>query len=476
LIASDHYPNPDKKMPKRKAKSKEESGTASDSKKSKIEKDQIETPKDDKKEIQVNGEEKQENDAKMKVKEAKDEGEELHDHKTKKATKKSDDERSSGEKSEKKKKRGKEKSKEEEEEEGEEEEVVEEMKEEDLHPTYKVNATKLSDLGYKFNDLMELVTLDKEEPFKFINQPHYELLGDLVARHIQNVMVKDYNLQEVLLPLKTGHYDKPRMSIFHTKEALTTRDTLLVLIPGSGRVMAGQWARKLCINVSLHAGSMLPYLEKAKELEFEVIILNPNACHHLKKAEGPHKKEATYVKQKNHYGKIEEFEVIPVEGNETEFSHVKYVWDNFISKSSAHNVVIVAHSFGGYLATQLLVDRQTQIFATPRARNPIKVRAIALSDSVHSESDKWPNQVKNFLAKHCINFKCSDKPLDTPLSSKGFGCIVVSAGTKVHEESAITAINPLFEFLESRLQNPPSETKSKKASKEGKEEKADEKQ
>lgn len=120
---------------------------------------------------------------------------------------------------------------------------------------------------------------------------------------------------------------------------------------------AGQWARRLCINDSLDTGSILPYLEKCKELGYGVIVLNPNAISVLKKLEGPKKENGVYVKRKGHNGLSEEYESISVEENETEFAHVNYVWEHFISKSVAHNLVFVAHSFGGYLATQLIADK-----------------------------------------------------------------------------------------------------------------------
>ena len=42
-----------------------------------------------------------------------------------------------------------------------------------------------------------------------------------------------------------------------------TKKTLLLLIPGSGAVRAGQWARSICINDNLAAGCMYPYIAEA---------------------------------------------------------------------------------------------------------------------------------------------------------------------------------------------------------------------
>lgn len=42
-----------------------------------------------------------------------------------------------------------------------------------------------------------------------------------------------------------------------------SKQTLLLLIPGSGAVRAGQWARSICINDNLAAGCMYPYIAEA---------------------------------------------------------------------------------------------------------------------------------------------------------------------------------------------------------------------
>ena len=41
------------------------------------------------------------------------------------------------------------------------------------------------------------------------------------------------------------------------------KETLLLLIPGSGAVRAGQWARSICINDNLAAGCMYPFIAEA---------------------------------------------------------------------------------------------------------------------------------------------------------------------------------------------------------------------
>lgn len=114
----------------------------------------------------------------------------------------------------------------------------------------------VADFCYKFNEdgvLFHTETLGK---FHWVNQVHYDLLGDLIVLYIQNIMKTTFNMKEVFLPL--GNNLPPHMcnNIFLTSNALTC-SKLMLLIQGSGAVRAGQWARALCINESLKVGSIL---------------------------------------------------------------------------------------------------------------------------------------------------------------------------------------------------------------------------
>ena len=63
------------------------------------------------------------------------------------------------------------------------------------------NPTSLADYGYHFNDEGELRHLETGTPFQFINQKHYEAMGDMIVRHIQEAMLKEYQLTEQIVPL-----------------------------------------------------------------------------------------------------------------------------------------------------------------------------------------------------------------------------------------------------------------------------------
>lgn len=128
-----------------------------------------------------------------------------------------------------------------------------------VQKTIPDKATKLSDFGYYYDKegklrnketgwekFFKVNSTETGGDFHFVSQTHYEALGDLIVREIQDMMVKDFNMLEIQTPQGEKYKDSPKNNIFMTKDALTC-DTLFLIVQGSGAVRAGQWARALCI-------------------------------------------------------------------------------------------------------------------------------------------------------------------------------------------------------------------------------------
>ena len=107
------------------------------------------------------------------------------------------------------------------------------------------------------------------------------------------------------------HYVGDNVPIFHTPGALNCAKKLLILVCGSGRIMAGLWSVGVCTYRGLRAGSVLPCIEEARKRDMEVIILNPN-----------HPKAAKRYK------------------------HSEIVFSEMIIPSNPSRVWIIAHSMG----------------------------------------------------------------------------------------------------------------------------------
>lgn len=297
----------------------------------------------------------------------------------------------------------------------------------------------IDDFCYEFNDKNLLRHKETGEKFRWVNQIHYDLLGDLIVPYIQNKMITEFGMKQVFLP-EDGREDSQnhlKNNIFMTPDVFTNKDKLMLLIQGSGAVRAGQWARALCINDSLDTGAIFGYLTRAIKNGYSVIVFNPNLNYAPKELVRPTKEEFFIPgkpKQKQNP------EMVKIPNNSTPSEHTIHVFDQYANKSPAEKMVIVAHSAGGVCTTQLLKAREKELI--PR------LKAIAFTDSVHWIGD--PPHLQQFINKHAINWIQSEKPLDTPEKISSDGCPCVSSGVNKHELTSASAIESVFKFLESK--------------------------
>ncbi|XP_020629630.1 protein FAM172A-like [Orbicella faveolata] len=284
--------------------------------------------------------------------------------------------------------------------------------------------TTLEEFGYQFNKDGQLRNIETNEPFKFevkegdraYNQKHYEALGEVHTMHYTKSFLPLTTLLQV-----DAKEDEVTSFIFMSDDAMM-KDKLMILIHGSGVVRAGQWARRLIINNDLNRGTMLPYIKRASQEGFGVVITNGNENH-----------------IKNNKRRI------PIRGSESPEKHFVYVWDNFISKAAAQSVVVVAHSYGGIVIVEGLQNCKGI---------EQRIKAVAFTDSVHSLAhQRADKKLVHWMKRNSRNWVSSGLPLDAPVSSlfKGADCEMVSAGTNQHELTSHVAFDSIFKFFEERL-------------------------
>lgn len=279
----------------------------------------------------------------------------------------------------------------------------------------------MKDLGYTFNSKGQVrkIGVDgktTDEPFHFnISsdhqhcQAHYEELGTAVTYYVYNLLEKDLGLHKLLVPKNYAN----GTFIFASKD-YEKKDVLLVLIHGCGVVRAGQWARSLIINENIEMGSQISYIKKALEKDYGVLVLNTND------------------------NSTKDGNTIP--HSSTPEEHALYVWKTYISKANATSVVIVAHSYGG-VVTVSLADEVRKEFEE-------RVKAIALTDSVHSYSNM---KITPFIKEVAMNWISSQSPLDTPMKTPDFDIMRLSAGHERHEMTSHVCIESVFKFIDMKL-------------------------
>jgi hypothetical protein len=152
---------------------------------------------------------------------------------------------------------------------------------------------------------------------------------------------------------------------------------------------------------------VLPYIKKAQEAGWAVIVLNPNL------------NEGTINGKR-----------VQIARNESPEAHYLYVWDTFVSKAQAKHVLMVSHSYGGVSTINLIEKRGTpHLFYIPRStRNRVvtntlvwgeraekqvlqRLRALALTDSIHFfKHRRITRQGFDWLATNCIDWVSSGLP------------------------------------------------------------------
>ncbi|KAL9821560.1 cotranscriptional regulator ARB2A isoform 2-T3 [Geothlypis trichas] len=310
----------------------------------------------------------------------------------------------------------------------------------------------LEGFEYIFNEKGQLRHIKTGEPFVFNyredlhrwNQKRYEALGEIITKYIYELLQNECHLKKVTLPVDAIETE-PKSFIFMSEDALVNPDKLLVLIHGNGVVRAGQWARRLIINEDLDSGTQIPYIKRAIEEGYGVIVLNPNENYievektkaqiplssdisdePAEKRERKDKIQKETKKRRDFYEKYrnpqkeKETMQIYIRDNGSPEEHAIYVWDHFISQSAAENVFFVAHSYGGLAFVELMIQREAEV------KN--RVTAVALTDSVHNV---WHQEVgktiREWMRENCCNWVSSSEPLDTSVESMLPDCPRVSA-------------------------------------------------
>ena len=276
---------------------------------------------------------------------------------------------------------------------------------------------KLRELGYMYNKEGRLVKVSNpSEGFTFEGQEHYNKLGDIVFEEIQRQMREDLGLVEHWLPTDTDESRSRGCNVFTTPAILTSQAPLLVLICGTGAVMAGQWARSLCINNSLDEGSALPEIRMALRRGWNVLVMNNN------------KPMGTPGDSSN--------------------ARALCAWDHFVRPSRARAIAVLAHSYGG-INTCCIIARELEHGGRRDVLN--RIACIAFTDSVHSPPEGPSKQwFTKCLGKRARNWVQSRDPLDTP--EDAWDCITrVSAGHPKHEFTTCSARPSVHKFIDANM-------------------------
>ncbi|XP_030103252.1 cotranscriptional regulator ARB2A isoform X7 [Mus musculus] len=251
------------------------------------------------------------------------------------------------------------------------------------------------------------------------------LLMKIITRYVYELLESDCNLKKISIPVDATE-SEPKSFIFMSEDALTNPQKLMVLIHGSGVVRAGQWARRLIINEDLDSGTQIPFIKRAMDEGYGVIVLNPNENYIEVEKQKMHKQSSSSDGTDEPAGKRERRDKVSKETKKRRDFYEKY--RNPQKEKEMMQLFI------------RMIQREADVKS--------KVTAVALTDSVHNVWHQEAGKtIREWMRENCCNWVSSSEPLDTSVESMLPDCPRVSAGTDRHELTSWKSFPSIFKFF-----------------------------
>lgn len=157
-----------------------------------------------------------------------------------------------------------------------------------------------------------------------------------LAEEIQNELITKLQFQKESLYFgpnsETRNLAQNSSFMLMSPNALTNSNNLLVIVQNSGKnLRPGLWSTST-------SGSMFPFLEKAIQKGFGILLLNPNDNTRMEKISGI-------------------LEPVPLKGSESAAKHLLSVWDKYISNCQAKKITFFGTGYGSSTILSLLNQR-----------------------------------------------------------------------------------------------------------------------
>ncbi|XP_078421287.1 cotranscriptional regulator ARB2A homolog isoform X6 [Cetorhinus maximus] len=276
----------------------------------------------------------------------------------------------------------------------------------------------LEEFEYSFNEKGQLRHIKTGEPYIFNyhedlhrwNQKRYEALGEIITHCVYELLENECHLKKVYLPVDATE-GEPKSFIFMSEDAITNPDKLMVLIHGSGVVRVGQWARRLIINEDLDSGTQIPFIKRAMDEGYGVIVLNTNE-NYMEVEKSKKQVQSPANETDEPAEKKEKKDDSQKETNKRRDFYEKY--RNPQKEKETKHIPI------------RMIQREAEVKS--------KVISVALTDSVHNVwHQEAGKSILDWMQEHCRNWVSSSEPLDTPVEFMLPDCPRVSAELAVAE-------------------------------------------
>ena len=258
-----------------------------------------------------------------------------------------------------------------------------------------------------------------------VTEEEYKNISNYASNYILHKLIVNYELNLIYVPFNSSNYlqrdQNLEQCIVLASKDIEYNPRCLILIQGSGHVKLGVWSNKVCINEGLSKGSMLPFVEIAKNKGYSILIMNPNERFGL---DG---------KNKNIFKNMKE--------------HCEYVYKNIIHQNqNIKEIYFISHSFGGECNVEILKNFEDDLLKG-------RIKKIAFTDSLHGgaflDLSKEGIQIFSKISRNYIASK-EEKGKFLEDLSQFSGCEVYSSGVNQHEYTTGATINLIFNFFDSK--------------------------
>ena len=179
-----------------------------------------------------------------------------------------------------------------------------------------------------------------------------------IGRYVQAKITTDFGF----ISLKIPEDDVPASTSVLISPDWQTAAKLLVMTNNASGSMLGIFSRSLCLDAGLSQGSMLPYIQRARDLGYAVLILRPNS-------------NSIVTEVSTNLGSS--VLKVPIQGSESPEAHAMYVWENIIPRAECvRHIVLLGYGNGASLCKDVFT------------------RQVVRSQQDETE----PNRIKGFIA------------------------------------------------------------------------------
>ena len=209
-----------------------------------------------------------------------------------------------------------------------------------------------------------------------------------------------------------------------------TASKLLIIIQNSSGSLIGICSRSVCFDYGISKGPWLPYIERAKERGYAVLLLRPNT-NFITNTDG---------------------EKLPIKGSESPEIHALNVWSNIVPKAEqVTHIALLGFGSGAALCKDLFLTEMV----SDEARRNSKIKAFVTIGASHLVEKDDDADTMALLGALAVNLESNVAPMGCMLDYRRvqLGCASVSLGLPPGQSefsgdsiAAHLAVDPVFRY------------------------------